>query len=100
MTNDDLIREGVARGLQSRAEDAERERDALRAEVERTREAARRWAERDEGNKAALRAEVERLSAWLVRIDGGDVPCDDAATLRSWAYEAITLGREVSDDFE
>lgn len=46
---------------------------------------------------ARLRAEVERLGAWLCRIDGGDNPTDDAATLRRWAYEAVTLGREASD---
>lgn len=51
-------------------------------------EAAR--AERD----AAI-AERDRLADWLLRIDGGDHPCDDAATLRRWAYEAVTLRREV-----
>lgn len=42
-----------------------------------------------------LRREVERLSAVLQRIDGGDSPCTDEAKLRQWAYEATTLGRDV-----
>ena len=46
----------------------------------------------------ALQAEVERLTAWLARIDGGDVPCEDAALLRRWAYEGLTLRREVPVD--
>jgi len=35
--------------------------------------------------------EIDRLTTWLERIDGGDVPCNDADTLRLWAYEALTL---------
>jgi len=42
-----------------------------------------------------LRAEVERLTAWLRKIDGGDNPCLDEAVLRQWAYDAVTLGREA-----
>lgn len=42
-----------------------------------------------------LRAEVERLSKWLQKIDGGDNPCTDEKQLRQWAYEAVTLKREV-----
>ena len=42
-----------------------------------------------------LQAEVERLSCWLERIDGGDTPCNDPTQLRQWAYEAITLHHPV-----
>jgi len=45
---------------------------------------------------AELTAERDRLRAWLERIEGGDVPCDDPAILRRWAWEA-GMGREVSD---
>lgn len=44
-----------------------------------------------------LKTEVERLTAWLQRIDGGDHPCKDAEQLRQWAYEALTLRREAAD---
>lgn len=67
--------------------------DELKADIAdrcaRSREREREIAE--------LRAKVERLTAWLLRIEGGDNPCEDAAQLRQWAYEAVTLGREVSD---
>lgn len=43
------------------------------------------------------RAEIARLRDWLAKIDGGDNPCEDAALLRRWAYEANTLGRYVED---
>ncbi len=46
---------------------------------------------------AKVRADRDRLAAWLADIEGGDNHCDDAATLRRWAYEALTLGREVSN---
>ena len=42
-----------------------------------------------------LRAEVARMSEWLYRIGGADSPTDDAEQLRRWAYDALTLGREV-----
>lgn len=45
---------------------------------------------------ATSRVEIERLRGWLAVIEGGDTPCDDASQLRRWAYEALTLGREVS----
>jgi len=38
-----------------------------------------------------LEAEIERLSGWLSKIDGGDCPCCDEKQLRQWAYNAITL---------
>jgi len=44
-----------------------------------------------------LTDEVERLTEWLERIEGGDRPTDDAATLRRWAYEALTLGRRCHE---
>lgn len=62
------------------------ERDALRAEVERLA-----------SDVAKVRADRDRLAKWLADIEGGDNPCDDAATLRRWAYEAVTFGKEVSD---
>lgn len=43
-----------------------------------------------------LRAEVERLGAWIDRINGGDAPCPDATQLRRWAFEA-QMGHEVSE---
>ena len=43
-----------------------------------------------------LRAKVGRLTGWLLRIDGGDSPTDDAEQLRRWAYEALTLGQVPS----
>ena len=42
-----------------------------------------------------LQGEVERLTAWLSKIDGGDDPCTDESTLRQWAFEALVLNREV-----
>lgn len=51
-----------------------------------------------EAECARLRKEVKRQQAWLSRIDGGDEPCDDAAQLRQWAYEANTLGWETNDE--
>jgi len=59
----------------------------ITAEVERTREAAQRWAERDEGNKAAMRGRIEHLQTlvseahaiiqdvapgWTVWLDGAE----------------------------
>lgn len=44
--------------------------------------------------RAALIEEVSRLKGWLQKIDGGDTPTDDAETLRRWAYEGLTLGRQ------
>ena len=64
---------------------------ALAAQVEdlrRGRDAARRQVVKQF-------SEVKRLAAWLYRIEGGDRPCDDAETLRRWAYEALTLGKEA-----
>lgn len=49
---------------------------------------------------AAARREVERLTEWLIHIGGGDAPCDNAEQLRRWAYEAITLGRNVDEASE
>ena len=43
---------------------------------------------------AAAQLEVERLKAWLLKIDGGDSPCTDQSQLRQWAYEAVTLGKQ------
>lgn len=42
-----------------------------------------------------LAKEVDRLRGWLVKIEGGDNPCENADLLRDWAYRAITLCREV-----
>lgn len=39
-----------------------------------------------------LHAEVERLTGWLEKIEGGDRPCQDESQLRQWAYAAVTLG--------
>jgi hypothetical protein len=44
-----------------------------------------------ERERDRLRAEVERLDAWLKHIEGGDSPCQDESTLRQWAYEATVL---------
>lgn len=44
-----------------------------------------------------LEREVGRLSDWLSKIDGGDSPCTDESKLRQWAYEALSLGRDVGD---
>jgi hypothetical protein len=45
----------------------------------------------------ALEREVERLSDWLHKIDGGDNPCQDESKLRQWAYEALTLNKTVEE---
>ncbi len=44
-----------------------------------------------------LEVEIERLKAWLVAIDGGDMPIDDASELRQLAYRAITLGHTYNE---
>lgn len=56
------------------------------------REAAARSDEREK-----CKAEIERLSSWLQKIEGGDNPCRDESQLRQWAYEAVTLSRRVED---
>lgn len=65
------------------------------ARLARLAREARNEAHRLEQQRDAAIAERDRLADWLLRIDGGDHPCDDAATLRRWAYEAVTLRREV-----
>lgn len=40
------------------------------------------------------RKDRDRLLGWLDRIEGGDHPCDAAATLRQWAWMA-GMGQEV-----
>ena len=40
---------------------------------------------------------AERLAGVLARIDGGDNPVDNAAVLRRWAYEGLTLGRSQEE---
>jgi hypothetical protein len=44
-----------------------------------------------------LKSEVERLSKWLEKIEGGDSPCTDEAQLRQWAYSAVTLSHKCTD---
>jgi DNA-directed RNA polymerase subunit RPC12/RpoP len=44
-----------------------------------------------------LEREVERLSGWLQKIDGGDNPCQDESKLRQWAYEAVVLNRSPQE---
>lgn len=41
--------------------------------------------------------ELQRLSGVLARIEGGDHPCTNESLLRQWAYEALTLGRGVTE---
>lgn len=38
-----------------------------------------------------LRAECDRLRGWLEKIAGGDNPCLDELTLRTWAFDALRL---------
>jgi hypothetical protein len=64
--------------------------------VEAMRAAILRSEHDTAGAFAKLRADNERLRAWLLRIDGGDNPCFDQAQLRRWAYEAVTLGHAIA----
>lgn len=43
-----------------------------------------------------LRAERERLLAWLAKIEGGDNPAGGVEDLRQWAWKA-GMGSEVDD---
>lgn len=57
---------------------AERERDRLRDRVKE------------------LEAKIDRLEAWLMRIDGGDNPCMDTGQLLEWAMRALR-GDEIRE---
>lgn len=65
-----------------------------RDQLQDTIEELDRAYERERKHSAHLEAEVDRLRDWLIRIEGGDHPCEDAEQLRRWAYEAATLSRD------
>jgi len=69
-----------------------------RDQLQDTIEELDRAYERERRHSARLEAEVDRLRDWLIRIEGGDLPCEDAEQLRRWAYEAVTLRQSVEGD--
>jgi len=69
-----------------------------RDQLQDTIEELDRAYERERRHSARLEATVDRLRDWLLRIEGGDHPCEDAHQLRRWAYEAVALHRSVEED--